>query len=122
MTDRKAVFFTNTPILYGNNKNSIKWMVPERCEFKFRYVILKLTLMIDSWNIMPSYKCHLTRLGSLQWRHNERDGVTKHQPHYCLLIRLFKGRPKKISKLRVTCICEGNYAENVYILWRHHDK
>ena len=26
----------------------------------------------------------------LQWRHNERDGVSNHQPHDCLLNRLFK--------------------------------
>ena len=26
---------------------------------------------------------------SLQWRINERDGVSNHQPHYCLLNRLF---------------------------------
>ena len=39
---------------------------------------------------------------SLQWRHNERDGVSKHQPHDCLLNRIFKRRSKKTSKLRVT--------------------
>ena len=27
---------------------------------------------------------------SLQGRHNERDGVSNHQPHDCLLNRLFK--------------------------------
>ena len=26
----------------------------------------------------------------LQWRHDERDGVSDHQPHHCLLNRLFK--------------------------------
>ena len=26
----------------------------------------------------------------LQWRHNERDGVSNHQPQDCLLNRLFK--------------------------------
>ena len=25
----------------------------------------------------------------LQWRHNGRDGVSNHQPHDCLLLRLF---------------------------------
>ena len=29
---------------------------------------------------------------SLQWRHNERDGVSNHQPHDCLLNRLFKAQ------------------------------
>ena len=27
---------------------------------------------------------------SLQWRHNERDGVSNHQPRHCLLNRLFR--------------------------------
>ena len=69
----------------------------------------------------------------LQWRHVERDGVSNHQPHDCLLNRLFRRRSKKTSKLRVTGLCEGNspgtgefpaqrasYAENVSIWWRHH--
>ena len=70
---------------------------------------------------------------SLQRRHNGRDGVTNHQPHHCLLNRLFRWRSKKISKLRVTGLCGWNWpvtgefpaqmasnAENVSIWWRHH--
>ena len=70
---------------------------------------------------------------SLLWRHNGRDGVSNHQPHRCLLNRLFKRKSKKTSKLRVTGLCSGNspvtgefpaqmtsYAENVSIWWRHH--
>ena len=69
----------------------------------------------------------------LQWRHNECDGVSNHQPHGCLLKRLFRRRSKKTSKLHVTGLCEGNspvtsefcaqkssYVENVTIWWRHH--
>ena len=75
-------------------------------------------------------RCYL----SLRWRHNERDSVSYHQPHDCLLSRLFRRRSKKTSKLRVTGLCVGNspgtgefpaqmasYAENVSIWWRHHD-
>ena len=71
--------------------------------------------------------------GPLHWRHNERDGVSNHQPHDRLLDHLFRRRSKKISKLRVTGLCEGNSpltgefpaerasnAENVSIWWRHH--
>ena len=71
---------------------------------------------------------------SLQWRHNEHDGVSNHQPHDCLLNRLVRSRSKKTSKLRVTGLCAGNSpvtgefpaqmasnAENVSIWWRHHD-
>ena len=69
----------------------------------------------------------------LQWRHKELDGVSNHQPHYCLLNRLFRRRSKKTPKLRVTGLCAGNSsvtggfpaqrdrnAENVSIWWRHH--
>ena len=69
----------------------------------------------------------------LRWRHNDRDGVSNHQPRGCLLSRVFSHRWKKTSKLRVTGLCAGNSpvsgefpaqmasnAENVSIWWRHH--
>ena len=46
--------------------------------------------------------------GSLRWRHNDHAGVPNHQPHGCLLNRLFRHRSKKTSKLRVTGLCAGN--------------
>ena len=71
---------------------------------------------------------------SLKWRHKERDDFSNHQPHHCLLNRLFTCWSTKASKLRVTGLCEGNSpmtgefqaqrvsnAENVSIWWRHHD-
>ena len=48
------------------------------------------------------------RLASLQWRHNERDGVSNHWHPDCLLNRLFRRRSKKTSKLHVTGLCVGN--------------
>ena len=71
---------------------------------------------------------------SLQWRHNGCDSVSDHQPHDCLLNRLFRRRSKKTSKLHVTGLCVGNspgtgefpptqmasYEENVSIWWCHH--
>ena len=39
---------------------------------------------------------------SLHWCHNGHDGVSNHQPHGCLLNRIFRRRSKKTSKLRVT--------------------
>ena len=47
-------------------------------------------------------------ISSLHWCHNDHDGVSSHQPHGCLLNRLFRRRSKKTSKLRVTGLCEGN--------------
>ena len=31
----------------------------------------------------------MSKLGALQWRHNERDGISNHQPHDCLLRQPF---------------------------------
>ena len=45
---------------------------------------------------------------ALRWRHNECDSVSNHQPHGCLLNRLFRRRSKKTSKLPVTGLCVGN--------------
>ena len=45
---------------------------------------------------------------TLQWRHNDHDGVSNHQPPSCLLKRLFRRWSKKTSKLRVTGLCVGN--------------
>ena len=45
---------------------------------------------------------------SLPWRHNKRDGVSNYQPRDCIFNRLFGRRSKKISKLRVTSLWEGN--------------
>ena len=45
---------------------------------------------------------------ALRWRHNGHDGVSNHQPHHCLLNRLFQCRSKKASKLRVTGLCAAN--------------
>ena len=45
---------------------------------------------------------------SLLWRHNDHDSVSNHQPHGCLISRLFRHRSKKTSKLRVTGLCAGN--------------
>ena len=70
----------------------------------------------------------------IQWHHNEYNGISNHQPHDCLLNHLFRRRSKKISKLCITGLCEGNSlvtsefptqrasnAENISI-WRcHHD-
>ena len=70
---------------------------------------------------------------TLLWRINGRDSVSNHQPHDCLLNRLFRRRSKNTSKLFVTGLCAGNSpgtgefpaqmasnAENVSIWWRHH--
>ena len=65
---------------------------------------------------------------TLQWRHNECEGVSNHQHLNCLLSHLFRRRSKKTSKLPVTGLCEANPSvtsqrasnmENVSIRWCH---
>ena len=76
--------------------------------------------------------CHI--YVAVLWRQNGRDCVSNHQPHDCLLNRLFRHRLMKSSKLRITGLCAGNSpvigefpaqtannAGNVSISWRHHD-
>ena len=40
----------------------------------------------------------MTDVIPLQWRHNERDGVSYHQPHECLLNRSTKAQIKQNIK------------------------
>ena len=91
------------------------------------------------WQLKLKEACSTTKHGhfyfpgdlSLQLRQNLRDGVSNHQPHDCLLNRLFRRRSKKTSKLRITGFCAGkspvtgeipaqmcSNSENVSIWWR----
>ena len=98
-------------------------------ETGFKWCMPKLTLILYDYETLPSEMS----IVSLRWRHNDHAGVSNHQPHGCLLNRLFRRKSKKTSKLRITGLCVGNspgtgefpaqmasYAENVSIWWRHH--
>ena len=63
--------------------------------------------MVRCW-IWDKGTSTLCDLWASQCRHNERDGVSNHQPHDCFFKRLFRRRSKKTSKLRVTGLCERN--------------
>ena len=89
---------------------------------------------IECITVSRDTRSHTRNASALHWRHNDHDGVSSHQPHGCLLNRLFERRSKKTSKLRVTGLCAGNspgtcefpaqmasYAENASIWWQHHD-
>ena len=78
---------------------------------------------------------HYGSLAALQWRHNERHGVSNHQHFDCLFSRLFRRTSKKTSNRRVSGLCRGDSpvtgefpaqrasdVENVSIWWRHHDR
>ena len=100
-----------------------------------RDVISRPCLATYFWHIRPHIKYipWIIRM-ALQWRHDERNGVSIHQRFYCFFNRLFRHWSKKTSKTRVTGLCEGNppvtggfpsqrvsHAENVSIWWRHLD-
>ena len=90
-----------------------------------------------SWNIWIHVSAMVRRYNkmeqwSLQWHHNECDGVWSHRCLDCFPNRLFWRRSKKTSKLHVTGFCEVNpqvtgglssqrasNAANVSIWWRH---
>ena len=98
-----------------------------------RFNVLMLTFFMLGLSLI-----HVNEIGPwfvfpLQWRHNQRDDVSNHQPHNCLLKRLFSRRSKKTSKLRFCGLWEGyspmtgefsaqraSNPENVSIWWRHH--
>ena len=97
----------------------------------FNIFLLKCVRMV--YSILVFDVAYIRQRYSLRWRHNDHTGVSNHQPHGCLLNRLFRRKSKKTSKLRVTGLCAGNspgtgefpaqmasYAENVSIWWRHH--
>ena len=130
-----ALVTTNSPVTDGFSAQRASNI--EFSEFLCCYLDKQLC---DRWNKMPwhSWDTSLMTLGiynirTLQWRHNGHDSVSNHQPHNCLLNRLFRRRSKKISKVCVTGLCAGNSletgefpaqmasnTENVSIWWRHH--
>ena len=114
--------------------------------FRITYLRMHILLSLENISLMPIsrsvwYSCNTGLYHvrwcpyalSFQWRHNESDGVSSHQPHHCLLSRLFWRGSKKTSKLLVTSLCAGNSqmtrefpaqmasnAKNVSIWWRHY--
>ena len=91
-------------------------------EFGIMDAVVTLALLGTPWH-----------MSSLQRRHNGPDRVSNHQPHHCLLNRLFRRRSKKTLKLCVTGLYAVNSpvtsefpaqmasnAEIVSIWWRHH--
>ena len=64
--------------------------------------------MVLFWRVCPPCKLDGVAAVSLHWRHNGHDTVSNHQPHDCLLNRLFRHRSKTIQKLGVTGLCARN--------------
>ena len=76
--------------------------------------------------MIPECICDVMK--TLQWRHNERDGVSNHQPPDCLLNRLFRQQNHQSSVslafgrgIQFPAQMASN-TESVSIWWRHHQK
>ena len=121
MTDTKNYKHT---YLLRNISNRI-WII---CTINYCTYPINTSWLTSEWlNFTATFS------SSLQWRHNEHDGVSNHQRLDCLLSRLFRRKWEKTSKFRVTGLCVGHSpvtgefptqrpsnTENVSIWWRHH--
>ena len=129
----KPILWAMSPNKYYLTRRLFGWRL---CFQPIRYQVWK-SLLINRNFYMNIHSNSGSQIGawiiSLQWRHNGCDSVSNHQPHDCLLNRLFRRRSKKTSKLHVIGLCMGNspgtgeipaqmasYAERVSIWWRHH--
>ena len=87
-------------------------------------LVVQLTAQLCDFKPWPMFSIASCNLSSLQWRHNERGGVSNDRCLDCLLNRLFRRRSKKTSASPVT---DGFPSQKpvtrkmVSILWRHHD-
>ena len=137
---------SHLPIVRNSPVNGIAYVFPCSVNDPEYYAKLKICFTSNQFhfdpisdeglrNISPLDNNLPRRLSStLQWRKNGHDSVSNHQPHDCLLNRLFRRRSKQILKLRVTGLCAGNSpgtgefpaqmasnAKNASIWWRHHE-
>ena len=121
-TIRNRCTYLSGYIVFGNQtwslwccnlskKNNFTWFI----HFYFSFSDFKKSFWSDAiFEMAHEISGDLSAL-PLRWRHNGRDGVSNHQPHDCLLNRLFRPRSKRTSKFRVTGFCVGNSpdADNV---------
>ena len=64
--------------------------------------------LLPCFVLESKWRSRLVDMGMpLRWCQNERNGISNHQPHDCLVNRLFRHRSKKTSKLWVSSLCEG---------------
>ena len=83
----------------------------------FKIIVCDMMALLSRWRWVNNL-CSTTQVicshvkrheSALQWRHNERDGVSNHQTHDCLLNRLFRHRSKKKVKAPRHWLCGGNF-------------
>ena len=107
---------------FPRDRGGICGKIPTEMMVSFSHVTEQNSLQKISWKCLTTnlkttaaqhYASNKHITCTLHWRHNDHDSVSNHQPHGCLLNRLFRRRSKKTSKLRVTGLCVGNSPEPV---------
>ena len=112
MTSSKGNIFRVPGPLYGEFTGN-QW-IPLIKASDAEFDVFFICAWANSWTSngdagdLRRHRAHHGVTIALQWRHNEHDGVSNHQPHDFLLNRLFRRRWEKTSKLCVTGFCEGN--------------
>ena len=114
--------YTLNPTNRNYHASSAIAVCVENCHIRVMiWKIFSNTLPVTWERVMTWNWCY----SSLQWRHNELDGVSNHQPHGCLI-------KENIKAPRHWPLCgeftgtgefpaqRASYAENVSIWWRHH--
>ena len=85
---------------FNNDQRDVPlhFKIPQRHELRREHALVYLITITRLYSAYPT-QCPVSDLGNpLQWRHNERDSVSNHQPYDCLLNRLFKAHIKENIK------------------------
>ena len=70
-----------------------------------------------NWIVSHRIKLYCIQRHSLQWRHNERRGVSNNRYLDSLVSHLFRRKSKKTSKLRVSCLRAINMSRLKAVEW-----
>ena len=104
---RHFIYFHNVPLGW-NGVKSCHLYSDTSCIILIQHYISEISNGLHTikdtygvnWNVVNVNEqpelCILI-ISALRWRHNGRDSVSNHQPHHCLLNRLFRRRSKHQS-------------------------
>ena len=84
--------------------NIVPWYLLDRTDTIIVRNVVKATTR--QLTVSTRKQLNVTIAIASRWRHYGHDSVSNHQPHHCLLNRLFGCRWKNTSKLRITGLCK----------------
>ena len=102
---------TSCEFIMNDCITTTKQSTTKPCAYFLGYTVYHNHNILSPTKISAEQMCDQIVPGSLQWCHNGCDGISNHQPHHCLLNRLFRHRSKKTSKLCATGLCAGIHRE-----------